>query len=355
MLKINENKINIFPNYQQFPSRFFNAKIGAVSLVALAVLVAYAYFPRTSTPIVLSSIPRIDPSTLDEREADLQELLGPESLRLDPNDTRPKLLYLTAQDDPSNSALSVINRSIDEFCEKSFKSRLKDTPYLTKLHEESKINSKAAEELQNIKNDYYQMMHEKYRGSEKIIRGLDKSHDIRYKVIRKPEEICEEIKAATKAGELKSVIIQGHGREHFTSLVKSFYGLHVSEEGTLIGKSGKLYTLDSTQKKMDESCFSGLSPDATITLISCKQGKQLDGLAQAIAIQSKRVVWAPKENAHIFRTSFSETVPPVPTFTTAGSSLDGDKVTCKFYPNGEHSCDAFQTKFIDKIKSYFYL
>nr|MBA3817013.1 hypothetical protein [Parachlamydiaceae bacterium] len=109
------------------------------------------------------------------------------------------------------------------------------------------------------------------------------------------------------------------------------------------------------QTSLKKNCFFGLASDAEIILESCNTGKEKNGIASAIAIQSKRVVWAPKSTISTFYYKFSADTPPIPTFLdhtkfsqlqtlafvvnknfTSVASYD---ITCKFYPDGTSTCN----------------
>lgn len=252
------------------------------------------------------------PPPLHQHELEVEKLFGKEALQLDPQDPRPKLLFLVGQEDHNGAH-----------------------------HVESVLYNKRRGTL----------------GSEVNLKKLDISHDIRYKVINDAKQICNEIAKASQTGDLKTVIIQAHGNANGITFSKdSKNNLYVNKHGKLIG--------------IDGDCFSGLHKDATITLDSCKTGSTANGIASAISKMSKRGVWAPQSTIGTARVAFSKNVPAVPTFFnfdvfakwTRSPDLDVSSFadaedTHKFFPDGTYQWEPSQTKGLDwpsKLEKTFF-
>lgn len=319
------------------------------SLYDEVALTALGFFktqcPISSSICDLNTPPLFQPELLDKREADLQQIFGHEILRLDPKDPRPKLLYLVAEHDNHKGA-SNINDFQYEGLVRKFE---KEIPGL-----QIRASRGDLEAIDGI--EFYQDRLKKIggnQGTSKIIKILNENLDVRYKVIRSPDEICKEIASAAKMGDLKSLIIAGH--HAFNNDISSSYSeIQISSSSKLVSiypealskgnvPKAKLYSFDVSKRErteIDESCFSGLSSNATISLISCYAGEKTNGIANVISKLSNRVVWASKEDISIVATKISRKVPPVPTFFNHDEYVQGTLIdtTCQFYPNHIRKC-----------------
>jgi hypothetical protein len=115
----------------------------------------------------------------------------------------------------------------------------------------------------------------------KLLTTLAIEFDLKYKVIRTFDEICEEVREAVKTGKIASVIIEGHGEP---------------DEIALSVSNNSVETIDATEDFAQ--CFSGLDNDGQIILLSCLTGAPKDGdpfnnIADKIATGANRVALAP--------------------------------------------------------------
>jgi hypothetical protein len=106
--------------------------------------------------------------------------------------------------------------------------------------------------------------------------------------------------------------------------------------------------------KIDESCFSGLPSDVTISLLSCKTGESPTGIASAISKISQLDVWAPRDFMSAVKTELSSDIPPIPTFWNARKLKNSffDDHACKFSPDGSNTCGALNTKVLPVVMDY---
>lgn len=215
--------------------------------------------------------PKIGP-LLDPREIEVMNLLGEGALKLDPNSSLPKALFQLAFTDYNGAY---------------------------------QINGPDSSLLKSLST-------------------LNKSYDLQFNILKKPQDLCDNIAAAIKLGDLKTIVIAGHGEENRIYInEKSWTGM--------IGRS-----LNPKIVNIAENCFAGLPEDTQITLLSCLTGKYKDGIANAIATVAQRVVWAPSDVFCPIATSFSETVPAVPIFYDNGCQQKD--LTCKFLPDDTRIC-----------------
>ncbi len=111
-----------------------------------------------------------------------------------------------------------------------------------------------------------------------LLSPISKQFDLKFKKVKSFEEICREVKDASKVGKLANVVINAHG------------------EPNSMGLSG---INEIVRKHEFGSCFSDLTPSGKIILNSCYAGApQLgdthDNIAQTIADKAKRTVIAAK-------------------------------------------------------------
>lgn len=116
-----------------------------------------------------------------------------------------------------------------------------------------------------------------------ILTKLSENFDLKYKVVKTYDEVCNTIEEAAKIGKVTNVIISGHGSPSGIELGNQLHGR-------------------ISRKNEFTTCFSKLEPYAKIILFSCSTGalppqeiKKLDNIAQTIADKSKRVVIAPNQ------------------------------------------------------------
>lgn len=331
-----------------------------VSTVTRIALAALAVLALCLIPTVRSSnTPTLTPErqvSLHSREIDVQSLLGPSALQLNLTDPRPKLLYLMAQADHTNSFPIIGSNSmtIEDFI---------------KINPESDITKKLKKhlELASLGNqDSIQYLKSFEEGLRKVdhsvgrlIKGLDKNFDIRFKVIHTNHEMCEEIAAASKIDNFKSLIMSAHGGLNYMQLSDTEMIIqHPEQSAVLLG--GKYTNTDgqlivNELFEVDGGCFAGLAADATISLLSCQTGQSATGIASTISKLSQRIVWAPNNFITSVKTQLSSDIPPIPTFMPPRIIEDSifNDMTCKFSPDGSSECGAFtKTKMLPIIKGY---
>ena len=258
--------------------------IMGISLLGWA---GYSLYSRSSSLTTSSQenhrfLPPLKPQ-LHYLENEAERIFGKEILSLSPKDLRPKALYLVGPDHGSNAF--------------DLEVKVPGTDIVT--------------------------------GTKDFLETLDRTHDVIYKVIYSPKEICSAISEASKIEAPKTLLINAHGSPESITFLKG----HISmSENTLFGLS--------------ENCFSKLAPEAEITLLSCETGNTSNGIASQIAKFAQRIVWAPTESMRSDEITLSAGEPSIPTFY----SLDKNKdCTCKFFPDGSSSCSIFFSKVIPGI------
>lgn len=285
-----------------------NTKLDQVALAAMSFFKKQCPY-NTAAQSLVSDLFFTAPMPLDRRETELQELLGPEILRLDPKDPRPKLLFLLAEDDPNNSsAISKIytKEQIDE--------QFENDDEVKQLRTQVREGSDEAGNIMLAKKNLEELLLNQDFGIAASIKFLDVNSDVRFKIIKDPEELCTEIEAASKTGDLKSVILTGHGfdidnEKSYISITST--SLLYSSYPDLLSH---LNMLTEELTPLSERCFSKLAPDATIILNSCSSGKFLKGIAGVLSRLSKKIVYAPKGSPTANDLTFSQDVPPIPKF-----------------------------------------
>jgi len=104
--------------------------------------------------------------------------------------------------------------------------------------------------------------------------NLQDFYDVKYQIIDSLNQLCETIqKEAKRIGLISRLIISAHG----------------DTKSMLLGHNSQLGVYDFVPK----NCFSGLSKDALIYLISCNTGKTFYGISQYLANLSNKTVIAP--------------------------------------------------------------
>lgn len=122
-----------------------------------------------------------------------------------------------------------------------------------------------------------------------ILERLSKEYDLKFKTVKSYEELCNEIKEATKIGQLMNIVIHGHG---FPG------GIHIS--GDSVDENRYMIEKNWIHMKRDlAKCFEGADL-SKITLFSCNTSAPLFGnvnenIANSIADATKNTVVAPVE------------------------------------------------------------
>lgn len=352
-------------------SRFNTSIVTRISLAAVGLLTLCL----NPTPVSAANwliFPLQKKETLHKQEIYIQTLFGAKALHLDPKDSRPKLLYLMAEYDEINAREISHSMSFEEF-NKLFEDTVerhsqfeffKDIKGIQKKATKGDLNSINYLNIlkQNAMRDY---LTKTDQGIGRVIMGLNKKFDVRFKVILNTSEICTEIAKAAKIGDVESLIINAPGAHNSLSFSKTnaimqhphqpAVLLNVDHEllqEPLLNTDNAFYNdeilkiLAILEAVIDKNCFSGLSPGATISLLSSSTGQSPTGIASALSKLSQRIVWAPKEQLAIVKTAFSSHIPPVPTFMPLHSEQHSifDDMACKFFPDGSSACGAWNTK-----------
>jgi len=90
---------------------------------------------------------------------------------------------------------------------------------------------------------------------------LSKNYDFKFKVVKSYDELCQEVKEASKTGKLLNVVINGHGNPE---------GIHISGDS-------KILDAWVHKKRNLAKCFNSLDPSAKITLFVCSAGEPQNG------------------------------------------------------------------------------
>ncbi|MBA3814972.1 MAG: hypothetical protein H0X29_00310 [Parachlamydiaceae bacterium] len=293
----------LYSTYPAYLFNKFNADDHALNVInSLNIINSNEpYSIERATDIYLANrayhvAPYTPSQTFASIEAGVKHEFGDSALEFDTNDPRPKLLYLVSDNDPSGAL------------------KLFDTVDFSAYKIE--------------------------KGIYPLIKTLNKSHDLRFKVIKKANQICEEIAiAANNNIKISSLIVAAHG----------------NPSRIIFSKPSVDLTLNALRQiSLNKNCFSGLDPKAEIILQPCQTGKEKNGIASAIAIKSKKIVWAPKSSITSDSCDYSSNSPIRPIFIditnfslfhkilfdlnknfTAFSRFDS---TCKFYSNGSNTC-----------------
>lgn len=116
-------------------------------------------------------------------------------------------------------------------------------------------------------------------------------YDSKHAIVHSFDDICAQVKSATKTGKLAHVVINGHGNDQ---------GIILSEEENTdrhwVSKGSAL------------SCLDGVDPIGKITLLACSTAKAVPegNIAQEIADQSKRLVLASNELYYPFSATIED-------------------------------------------------
>ena len=133
-----------------------------------------------------------------------------------------------------------------------------------------------------------------------LLLPLSKAYDIKYVVVRKFGENCNEIDPASQTGKVAHLIIDGHGDQKHIYL--DFHtGFFTLNNWDLISR-----------KSSFSECFSRIAPEGKILLLSCNAGKSQNGdpynnIASTIAIKTMRTVIASTDLVYGSRVSVSST------------------------------------------------
>jgi len=126
---------------------------------------------------------------------------------------------------------------------------------------------------------------------------LSKNYDFKFKVIKSYDELCQEIREASKMGKLLNLVIDGHGNPN---------SIHISGEKTWNNYLHKNRDL--------AKCFNSLDPSSKITLLACETGKPQNGnpndnIAGDIAKNAKLILFAPNEKTKAIDTKITSIEP----------------------------------------------
>lgn len=179
----------------------------------------------------------------------------------------------------------------------------------------------------------------------KLLSDINKKFDLKFKVVKSHNEICEEVKQAAKIGKLVNVFIDANGdsekiclSEYISCLSDKFCGVPYDKLCSISNQLCGIYDkvcnsnkikylndIDINEKKEFLECFKGLDPSGKIILLSNlagapnENGNPKENIAQKIATAAKRAVIAPVE-WFIYRTEMPK-VEDFEIFDTASSNL----------------------------------
>lgn len=300
--------------------------------------------------------------SLHSREIDVQKLLGSEALQFDPKDPKPKLLYLMAKADdvgsfPINSPVLTIESFINQISPESHTNK-QFSDIIKKLREHQERAREGDEKSILYLKEFEEGLNLNDHGIGRLLKILNKNFDLRFKVISTTQEMCEEISAASKINNLKSLIFSAHGVPNAITISDNELIVQDPEYPNMLNSGNYIIINNVLQlhniSNVDESCFSGLPPDATISLLSCHTGNSPSGIASTISRLSQLDVWAPRDQISSIRTDLSSDIPPIPTFWNArkpGNSFFDDHA-CKFSPDGSSKCGALNAKVLPVVMDY---
>jgi hypothetical protein len=268
--------------------------------------------------------------SLDRKELLVKKILGQRALCFDPNDPKPKLLYLMGKYDPSRSLIIKSYMNVDDVLQEyegSTDPRSVKTYFSIKAFQQRarQGDQQAIDELKTLQTT-------DRRGADRLLKSLNKIYDLRFKIIYTNRQLCEEIEAASKIGNFKSLIINAHG---------GYNVLYISDSQLLVQDPLNKNRLmdynapgederDHTLFNLNEKCFSGLDANGTITLLACETGASENSLASTISKVSQRDVWAPRRNITRLGIELS-----IPTFKSIDGTSDD---ACLFSPDGSMRC-----------------
>lgn len=294
-------------------SNLCNKKQRAIIKIATAMFIGYAFLllggigyafrKELDLDFVQKGLdPHVPSSSLSIPQQQMVALYGNDVLNTNPSDSRPKILIVYSTNDPEG-ALTITK----------------------------KIGVEGNEFL---------------IGVGKKFKEVNNNYDINFQEISSGIQMCEEI---SKISNLTTLIIVGHGTPHSIELSPPLWSNRF-DYGQIKDQNPKNLLIDDSGKiNIINGCFSSLSKHAEIILFSCSTGKDKDGIANKIAENSQRVVWAPSEDISSMQIALSDNVPTIPTFTkhpTQMGFITGFESTCKFFPDGSRSCGSVATKII---------
>lgn len=190
------------------------------------------------------------PTTLHPYERQVGIQLGSEALEIDPNDTRPKAVVMTANED-WNGALFPLFKSMGH------------------------------------------------------LKAIDRKYDLYYVAVDSPKAICQVLTDTAQKGPIDLVVYRVHGTPE---------GMYLNDQSSFNVRTGQDFYRDQcalTEKvnycsrdifpfsKTDEAqaiipdCFKGLSPKARQVTSGCSTGAAEDGIAYHLALISGHPVTAP--------------------------------------------------------------
>ncbi|HEV8053151.1 MAG TPA: hypothetical protein VGP47_11715 [Parachlamydiaceae bacterium] len=202
-------------------------------------------------------------------------------------------------------------------------------------------------------------LNENDQGIGRFLKSLNINFDIRFKVISTALELCEEIATASKINNFKSLILNGHGAPNAIIISDKELILQDSENQKVLysvnyNSINGMPVVNNIISTIDESCFSGLPSDATISILSCNVGRSPTGIASTISKLSQLDVWAPRDIMTSIKTELSSDIPPVPTFWDARKAENSffDDHACKFSPDGLSKCGSLNAKLLPVVMDY---
>ncbi len=211
------------------PRKYFSPLDRSVALLAgVGMCAAGAYLTATRiSHLCFPASPSLYPPREHPYELEVEDFWGKDMLQFDWRDPRNKVLFLSGDENPNSAFLPSTN--------------------------------------------------------QKIFGQLNDFFDVKYQMIRFPQQICGEIWEGAAAGNLIGLILRAHGTSDDMNIAGGFEG----DAGILSRNTTWPYL-----------CFEGLSKHAKIILDSCSTGKNADGIGQYIADVSQRLTYAPTEDIY---------------------------------------------------------
>lgn len=300
---------------------------------------------------------------LHSKEIEVQNLLGQAALQFNPQDPRPKLLYLMAAHDDTNAfpinkphldiETHIKGMSQHSSTNKVFADKIKTL----REHQEKAIKGDRLSTL--ILKATEAGINENDHGMGRFLKVLDKNFDLRFKVISSAKEMCIEILAAAKINNFVSIILSAHGLPNAIIISDSelIYQDTKNQDFLFVAKYinvNGLPQITEIVSKIGKSCFSGLPSKVKVTLLSCQTGYSPTGIASTISRLLQLEVWAPRDVMTAIKTELSAGIHPIPTFWNASKSENAffDDHACKFSPDGSSKHGRLHAKVLPTVKYY---
>jgi hypothetical protein len=233
----------------------------------------------------------------DAREREAIKRFGFDIMQLNYRDPRPKLIYFVGQDEISPSNQGKLN--------------IQENPS---------------------------------SGNWEIIETLNKTHDVYYKAIHDPSEICTTIDIRN-IHQIQSIIIDSQAGPHSILSSSDFI-----KHNFLKGNS-------SDSPMIERTCFSRMNPNGEIILLGNETGKPESGIASTLSNISRRVVWAPIGKLRDPFVQFSAGSSLIPKFYGKPDIglLDENDIACKFSFDGSYTCPSWYKVMNSVYNTLFYL